>query len=106
MTGGTVVVLGEVGRNFAAGMTGGKAYVWDPTIAIKGKLAETAPEVRRLTDEEHDQLRELIMEHVERTDSPLGRSVLESLGDTWVVDPEIVDEVVDLSGLESLHQLG
>ena len=106
MTGGTVVVLGEVGRNFAAGMTGGKAYVWDPTIAIKGKLAQTAPAVRRLTDEEQDQLRELIMEHVERTDSPLGRSVLGSLGDTWVVDPEIVDEVVDLSGLESLHQLG
>lgn len=106
MTGGTVVILGEVGRNFAAGMTGGKAYVWDPTIAIKGKLAETAPAVRRMTDKERDQLRELIMEHVERTDSPLGRSVLESLGDTWVVDPETVDEVVDLSGLESLHQLG
>jgi glutamate synthase domain-containing protein 3 len=106
MTGGTVVVLGEVGRNFAAGVTGGKAYVWDPAMAIKGKLAETAPAVRRLTGEEHDQLRELIMEHVERTDSPLGRSVLESLGDTWVVDPDTVDEVVDLSGLESLHQLG
>jgi glutamate synthase (NADPH/NADH) large chain len=30
MTGGTVVVLGETGRNFAAGMSGGVAYVWDP----------------------------------------------------------------------------
>src|SRR5690606_40258460 len=30
MTGGTVVILGETGRNFAAGMSGGIAYVWDP----------------------------------------------------------------------------
>ena len=30
MTGGTVVVLGQTGRNFAAGMSGGVAYVWDP----------------------------------------------------------------------------
>src|SRR5690606_36727661 len=36
MTGGTVVVLGETGRNFAAGMSGGVAYVWDP----EGRLRE------------------------------------------------------------------
>src|SRR5690606_12573808 len=34
MTGGTVVVLGETGRNFAAGMSGGIAYVWDPKQAF------------------------------------------------------------------------
>jgi glutamate synthase (NADPH/NADH) large chain len=36
MTGGTVVVLGETGRNFAAGMSGGVAYLWDP----EGTFAE------------------------------------------------------------------
>src|SRR5690554_1591245 len=35
MTGGTVVVLGETGRNFAAGMSGGVAYVWDPEGKFK-----------------------------------------------------------------------
>ena len=35
MTGGTVVVLGETGRNFAAGMSGGVAYVWDPQRAMR-----------------------------------------------------------------------
>lgn len=37
MTGGTVVVLGETGRNFAAGMSGGVAYVYDPKRQFKGK---------------------------------------------------------------------
>jgi glutamate synthase (NADPH/NADH) large chain len=35
MTGGTVVVLGETGRNFAAGMSGGVAFVWDPHHAVR-----------------------------------------------------------------------
>lgn len=37
MTGGTVVVLGETGRNFAAGMSGGVAYVWDPEGELKSR---------------------------------------------------------------------
>jgi len=37
MTGGTVVVLGETGRNFAAGMSGGVAYVWDPDRSFKNR---------------------------------------------------------------------
>ena len=43
MTGGKVLAIGDVGRNFAAGMTGGGAYVWDPDLSIKAMLADTAP---------------------------------------------------------------
>src|SRR5690606_24017878 len=39
MTGGTVVVLGETGRNFAAGMSGGVAYVWDPGGGFKDRCS-------------------------------------------------------------------
>ncbi len=38
MTGGTVVVLGSTGRNFAAGMSGGVAYVWDPDRTLKHRV--------------------------------------------------------------------
>ena len=38
MTGGTVVILGDIGRNFAAGMSGGKVFVYDPDKQLKGKL--------------------------------------------------------------------
>ena len=38
MTGGRVLVLGKVGRNFAAGMSGGIAYIWDPEQSIKNTI--------------------------------------------------------------------
>jgi glutamate synthase (NADPH/NADH) large chain len=59
MTNGMVVVLGEVGRNFAAGMSGGEAYVYDPEglldLRLNGELVSAAPvtaaaELRRLVE--------------------------------------------------------
>ncbi len=90
MTGGVVVVLGEVGRNFAAGMTGGLAMVWDPNLALKARLAETAPAVRRPVGTETDLLRSLLEAHYELTSSPVAGRLLESgdgLADFWVVEP-------------------
>ncbi len=42
MTGGRVVILGPTGRNFAAGMSGGIAYVWDPERATSPRIATWA----------------------------------------------------------------
>ncbi|WP_233213805.1 glutamate synthase-related protein [Pollutimonas nitritireducens] len=49
MTGGTVVVLGETGRNFAAGMSGGVAYVWDPDNSFRHRCNLSMVELERLT---------------------------------------------------------
>jgi glutamate synthase domain-containing protein 3 len=90
MTGGVVVVIGDVGRNFAAGMTGGMAMVWDPSLALKARLAETAPSIRRPGVTEIALLRSLLEEHYEMTSSPVAGQLLESetgLGDFWVVEP-------------------
>ncbi|WP_414650935.1 glutamate synthase-related protein [Eoetvoesiella sp.] len=48
MTGGTVVVLGETGRNFAAGMSGGVAYVWDPRKVFRSRCNLSMVEVEPL----------------------------------------------------------
>jgi glutamate synthase domain-containing protein 2/glutamate synthase domain-containing protein 1/glutamate synthase domain-containing protein 3 len=90
MTGGVVVVIGEVGRNFAAGMTGGMALVWDPALALKAKLAETAPAIRRPAGTEIDLLRSLLEEHYELTGSTLAGRLVESddaWAEFWVVEP-------------------
>ncbi len=91
MTGGLVVVLGEVGRNFAAGMTGGLAYVWDPELKLKGRVAETAPGVRRPIEGEIDTLAGLLEAHVEHTGSPIAGEILEDPGrlieEFWLVAP-------------------
>jgi glutamate synthase domain-containing protein 3 len=91
MTGGLVVVLGDVGRNFAAGMTGGMALVWDPKLALKAKLAETAPGIRRPVGTELDMLRSLLEEHYARTASPVAGRLLEvesGLDDFWLIEPK------------------
>jgi glutamate synthase domain-containing protein 3 len=90
MTGGVVVVLGDVGRNFAAGMTGGMALVWDPNMGLKARVAETAPAIRRPVGAELDLLRCLLEEHYELTSSPVAGRLLETegaLGDFWLVEP-------------------
>lgn len=77
MTGGRVVVLGPTGTNFAAGMSGGIAYVWNPLgnfdFFCNMELVELT-----LVDNEHDnhELRKMIETHYEETGSPLAASLL------------------------------
>jgi len=54
MTGGTVVVLGSVGRNFGAGMTGGRAFLYDPEGATTSRIQATSVTARRLTELDAD----------------------------------------------------
>ncbi|WP_436521873.1 glutamate synthase large subunit [Actinoplanes sp. HUAS TT8] len=73
MTGGTVVVLGPTGRNFAAGMSGGKAFVLDLNQdLVNPELVDLAP----LTDEERDTLRSLVEKHHAETDSAVAERLL------------------------------
>ncbi len=76
MTGGTVVILGRVGRNFGAGMTGGAAYVWDPEMTLRHAAAATAPSMRRPDDAALARLRDLVERHLEFTASPVAAQVL------------------------------
>jgi glutamate synthase domain-containing protein 2/glutamate synthase domain-containing protein 1/glutamate synthase domain-containing protein 3 len=64
MTGGTIVVLGEVGPNFGAGMTGGRAYVYDASRSATKRLNIDSVRGRRLADDgERAALRELVAAH-------------------------------------------
>ncbi len=78
MTGGRVVVLGRTGKNFAAGMSGGIAYVLDEDrdlyMRVNKSLVSMMPVNQKYDMEE---LRSLIQEHVDATGSPLGKRILE-----------------------------
>jgi glutamate synthase (NADPH/NADH) large chain len=81
MTGGVVVILGEIGINFGAGMTGGLAWVFDSDgdIVAKTRYHEDFLEAVAFdacTPEEQASLRELLDEHVRLTDSVLARGML------------------------------
>ena len=77
MTGGRVVVLGETGVNFAAGMSGGIAYVWDPGRRFPDRCNMEMVELERLEDaQERREVRRMIERHLEYTGSVPARTVL------------------------------
>ena len=95
MTGGLVLVLGRTGRNFGAGMTGGRAYIWDPQDVFPGRVNGELVRCDRVEDlDTLVEIRDLIARHVERTGSKRGRDLLHLWSRTarqfWQVTPKVV----------------
>ena len=92
MTNGIVVVLGETGYNFGAGMTGGEAYVYDPHHTFLRRLNRDLVAVRRVPLEVQPLLKDLIREHYEKTGSVRAASILrhwpQAVKDFWQVIPK------------------
>ena len=78
MTGGKVVVLGTTGKNFAAGMSGGIAYVLDMGNDLYKRLNKEMISIEAVTDKyEVSELKQLIMDHVNYTNSEVGKRILD-----------------------------
>ena len=79
MTGGRAVILGPTGRNFAAGMSGGVAYVWDPNNEFAPNCNMEMVELEKVEDVgDIEELKVLIAEHAERTGSTVAAEMLAS----------------------------
>ncbi len=78
MTGGRVVVLGRTGRNFAAGMSGGIAYVYDVDRRFESRCNTELVDLDPLSDEDACEVQELIKEHAALTGSLVARNLLAS----------------------------
>ena len=94
MTGGTVVVLGSTGKNFGAGMTGGSAFVLDQENKFEGRYNDQLVGAARIASPEDEALlKELVVQHSEKTGSPLAARILagwsDYLGSFWKVTPHI-----------------
>jgi glutamate synthase (NADH) len=93
MTGGLAVILGPVGKNFGAGMSGGIAYVYDPSGSFQSLCnKDVAGDLERIEDERDvAELRYMLERHVELTASTLAAEILAEfdgkLGSFWKVYP-------------------
>jgi glutamate synthase (NADPH) large chain len=92
MTGGVAVILGRVGANFAAGMTGGQAYVFDEALLFEGAVNPDSVAWRRFAGSDDDQeCRALIERHWLLTRSPKARGLLDDWSNAaakfWVIEP-------------------
>ena len=79
MTGGCVVILGKTGKNFAAGMSGGTAYVFDEDHDLYTRLNKELVDVSTVREKaDKDKLREMLSAHIDATGSKLATEILEN----------------------------
>lgn len=93
MTGGTVVILGSTGRNFGAGMSGGRAYIFDPKNQFQSQYNNEMIGIEKLANHpgEAKIVESLVFQHLEKTDSPLANDIMKNwstmLEHFWIVIP-------------------
>jgi len=78
MTGGTVVILGEIGRNFAAGMSGGEAFIYGADAKQLARINPEMVDIDPLDRADTEVLKSLIESHVAQTNSLKGKSILDN----------------------------
>ncbi|AUX08991.1 glutamate synthase (NADPH/NADH) large chain [Halalkaliarchaeum desulfuricum] len=109
MTGGVVVVLGETGRNFAAGMSGGVAYVYDPDATFE-QTANTGMVSlsQELTDRDERMIRRLVENHRALTGSSRAEELLDAwsgvLDDFVRVFPDAYARVIEEEGRDDVRK--
>ena len=106
MTGGRVVVLGKTGRNFAAGMSGGIAYVLDRDGTFARRLNTGMVDLEPLDDEDWKTLRALISRHVQFTGSSYAKTILSTLASRPFVKVMPRDYKRMLACLQRAHDQG
>ena len=79
MTGGRVIVLGNTGRNFAAGMSGGIAYVYDEDKNFREKCNIDMVELEEIKEEDRDTIHHLLYNHFKYTKSMKAKNILDNM---------------------------
>ena len=101
MTGGNVVILGEVGNNFGAGMTGGMAFIYDEAGNFESRVNRESLQLFRIAHPHwENKLRDLVAEHARETESALAARILnhwdQALQNFWQVVPTEIIPVLDV----------
>ncbi|MDP1843688.1 MAG: glutamate synthase large subunit [Sediminibacterium sp.] len=79
MTGGTAIILGDTGRNFAAGMSGGIAYIYDVNNTFSGKCNKEMVELDPLNEDDIHTIQSMISKHLTYTNSTVAKFILNDL---------------------------
>ena len=82
MTAGAVVILGPIGRNLGAGMSGGEAYVFDPEGGLEAELNPQLVAAFEPTAGQLESLRRIVARHLEATGSPIAARILDDWSDS------------------------
>jgi glutamate synthase (NADPH/NADH) large chain len=106
MTRGTVVVLGEIGHNFGAGMTGGSAFIYTKKLSIKSRLNTEFVKESNLTSSDENLLKRLLNTHIFHTGSTIASQIISN----WKKEKyhfkcivSLAQDIVDFKNIYDLH---
>jgi glutamate synthase domain-containing protein 2/glutamate synthase domain-containing protein 3 len=100
MTGGSVVILGDTGANFGAGMTGGAAYVYDAARTLKSRINRADVVIMPLARDLAESIKALVAEHHAATGSAIAATVL----DNWSVTVRAFRAVLPREGIAHVSE--
>ena len=109
MTGGRAVILGRIGKNFAAGMSGGVAYVYDRDGSMAGRINKAGVDLEKIEDAaELAEVKGMIERHFHYTESSVAQAILESWEDSApflikVMPVEYKRALKDMSGAPTIQ---
>jgi glutamate synthase domain-containing protein 3 len=103
MTAGAVVILGPTGRNLGAGMSGGEAYVYDPSDVLETNLNTQLVATYQPTEGQLESLRRIVARHQELTGSKIGASILEDWESSSAAFKRVAP-VAEVARLEALFE--
>ena len=108
MTRGTVVILGPTGKNFAAGMSGGTAYVLDEDGKFQDNYNPEMVKLHKITEEDAMLLKQLLFSHIEATESAKAKTILKNWQSYeplfWKVCPDPPKAPVEVASSTSLQK--
>jgi glutamate synthase (NADPH/NADH) large chain len=90
MTGGRVVILGKTGRNFAAGMSGGIAFVFDPEHALERLCNKDMVDLETMEEEDKEEVKAMVQKHFDYTGSDPAEWIIEN----WAVASDLFIKVM------------
>jgi len=101
MTGGVALIIGDVGKNFAAGMSGGYAYVYDPEVSLASKTNMAGISLVELETQDLDVVKHMLDMHVARTGSEQAKNLLSD----WAAEQKHFVKVFPLEFKRALESM-
>ena len=105
MTQGTIIILGQIGKNFGAGMTGGIAYVYSKKKRLKNYINKDFIKVVNLGKKDQSLVLRFLRNHIFHTDSSLGKKIINNWNNEIKYFKKLMPTAMDIVDLDNIYNL-
>ena len=105
MTQGTIIILGQIGKNFGAGMTGGVAYVYSKKKKLENYINKDFINEVNLDKKDQSLVLRLLRNHNFHTDSSIGKKIINNWDNEIIFFKKLIPTAMDIVDLDNIYNL-